>query len=533
MEITVAYAPKISSGVDVVDEAWGGFYQGGSYLGYGRKASGRGLLPLFFTRSGIDDGQRCLYVTLDDFDALADRARSIRFELERGTDSGLLEVVQIPPLGESGDENDEILSQALASLVAQVEAKRPHRVAIDTFMPFVTFRSFGRFRTAFISMLERIDATDATLVLTMAEPANDESEQVIEFMRSQTTASLHIDFAGEDASSHTRTLSLVPGIGHGGHAAVVNWEVNELRAEPASQVPGPGRRFRFAEEPDEEEDAVSLADAQWDTTEADRTKEATTKPSGGELNGSHPPTAGGQEYLITPFKLGASGVSEVSPEEGPEPTPSSKESSKEEVTVRPIPLGRFRQREAQSEFDQPLTATVTPAEPRKRSEPSFEPRDSVDVAEETPEETEEIVESTEKAISQSDRESFRSRMQQRFLRSSINDVPFLLIAMRMDRKEEITSRPFDFEFILDLVNELLREQDDVFVDLDRERLIVMLADTEADGSRPFFAELRRRLREEAPHQADYLLQSVSAIVVPNGRPFQNAEEFLSYALGDA
>ncbi len=115
----------------------------------------------------------------------------------------------------------------------------------------------------------------------------------------------------------------------------------------------------------------------------------------------------------------------------------------------------------------------------------------------------------------------------------MNDTPFLLVAMRMDRSEERTARPFDFEFILDLVSELLRDQDDMLVELDRERLIVLLADSRPEAAQQFFAQLKNRLRDEAPQQADHLLHSVSAIVVPDGRPFQNAEEFLTYALDEA
>ena len=509
METTVAYAPKISSGIDVVDETWGGLYLGGSYLVYGRTTGGRGLLPPTFAREGAEGGHRCLYVTSEEFDVLAARARKVRFDLKTWVDAGMLEVLQIPKLEKTDAIYDDVLAQALADLVAEVESKRPQRVVLDTFMPFVAFRSFGRFRTSFISMLERIDAADTTLMLVMAEPANDESEKVIEFMRSQTTAAIHVDRGEQNGDGPSKKLTLIPSIGHGNQAAVKFWFVQE--EEPMDEN-APGRRFRFSEE--DEEEPVSLANAQWEPDNGAATPEKLQRD---DLNGSSSKQAdGAHEYLITPFKLGG----------GRSGTPSSAATS-EKTPARPhpqvqsIPLGRFR-RDPQ---DQPLTATITPSRPERQ--PEREP-----VASEAPHDGH-LEEAETEAISHTDRESFRGRLQQRFLRSSVNDVPFLLIAMRMDRQEEVASRPFDFEFILDLVNELLREQDDVYVDLERERLIVLLADTETEGSRRFFADLRRRLREEAPQQADHLLQSVSAIVVPNGRPFQNAEEFLAYALNEA
>lgn len=512
METTVAYAPKISSGIDVVDETWGGLYLGGSYLVYGRTKGGRGLLPLTFACAGAKGGHRCLYVTSDEFDGLAARARKVRCDLKRWVDAGRLEVVQIPQLGRSHETHDDVLVQALSGLVSEVEEKRPHRVVLDTFMPFVAFRSFGRFRTSFISMLERIDAADATLMLVMAEPANEESEKVIEFMRSQTTAAIHAEPGERDGEGTSKKLTLIPSIGHGNHAAVRSWIVPE--EEPAGDR-HQSRRFRFAEE---EEEALSLRDAQWEADNGAASPERAQR----EVNGSSAQKREAtHEYLITPFKLGAGRREAESTSAASKPAPA-----RPHPQVQSIPLGRFRR----EEHDQPLTATIAPARPEREPVRESAMRD---VPQATPSAEVEPAEQEIEAFSHTDRESFRARLQQRFLRSSVNDVPFLLIAMRMDRQEEVASRPFDFEFILDLVNELLREQDDVYVDLERERLIVLLADTETEGSRRFFAELRRRLREEAPHQADHLLQSVSAIVVPNGRPFQNAEEFLSYALNEA
>lgn len=517
MGTTVAYAPKISSGIEAVDEAWGGLYQGGSYLIYGRTASGRGLLPLAFAQSGVMDGQQCLYVTSGEFGGLAERARQIGFEMETWTGSGLLEIMQIPPVHGDGEDNDARLSRTLTSLVSAVETKRPQRLVIDSFMPFVAFRSFGRFRTSFISMLERIDATDATLFLTMAEPANTESEKVIEFMRNQTTASLHVELPDDDPAAAQRKLSLLPGIGHSGHAAVKLWTVP---SPPPVTEGGRSRRFRFAEESTPEQETVSLVDAQWDAQDTEIGGEF--PPPRKEMNGSsHGATA--EDATVASFKLGVPTAKSAPLRAKPQPAP--------EIEVPAVPLGRLRQKSAVKPDDQPFTETLTTGRSNGPTEDPFHAY--VSTPETTVELHDEDVDTSPEAPTHTDREAFRARLQHRFLRSSVNDIPFLLIAMRMDRREEISSRPFDFEFILDLVNELMREQDDMYVDLERERLIVMLADTDAEGSRPFFAELRRRLREEAPHQADHLLQSVSAIVVPNGRPFQNAEEFLSYALGDA
>ena len=131
-----------------------------------------------------------------------------------------------------------------------------------------------------------------------------------------------------------------------------------------------------------------------------------------------------------------------------------------------------------------------------------------------------------------ERERFRARLDSQFERRERGGVPFLLLAMRLDRTEDSATRPFDFEFIIDLVSDSLRSQDSFLVQPDTERLVVWLADSTPEDAQDFFARLRRTLEAEAPQRASQLLHAVSAIVVPDGRPFPSAAEFLSYALDE-
>lgn len=132
--------------------------------------------------------------------------------------------------------------------------------------------------------------------------------------------------------------------------------------------------------------------------------------------------------------------------------------------------------------------------------------------------------------SRTNREAFRGRLQRQFLRKDVDNTPFLLIALRMDRAEGVEGRPFDFDFITDLISESLSAADDMFIDVRSERLVVLLPGRQSDGAQPFFAHLKQRLQQEAPQQADELMRSVSAIAVPGGEPFRTAEEFLTYVL---
>ncbi|HCR49663.1 MAG TPA: KaiC 1, partial [Bacteroidetes bacterium] len=62
MEKQSIYAPKIITGINVIDEAWGGLYRGGSYLLYGQAWTGRSLMNLQFAFTGVKQKERCLYI---------------------------------------------------------------------------------------------------------------------------------------------------------------------------------------------------------------------------------------------------------------------------------------------------------------------------------------------------------------------------------------------------------------------------------------------------------------------------------------
>lgn len=479
METTVTYAPKTLSGVDVIDEGWGGLYRGGSYIVYGRAATGRGLLTIMFAQMGAVHEERCLFISPDRPKDLMIQAASIGFDLRQAHESGFVKLMRIPPMLNLQEVGDEGVAEALRDLVSIIRQNRPDRLVINDFMPFVQFRSFDRFRKAFVEMLEQIDSLDTTLELVMAEPANQQSRRVVDFMRSQMTGAIHIELIGNDAHSTKRRLTLIPNIGHIQRHVVEFWDLRDVVDDHVEGgVSTSPRMLPFSPERRSERPFAAIA-AETQT----RTAPQPVMPAR-PRSGSREET---DDSNVRAIPLGGSGTHQpASPRGG---TPSVEKD--------------FTEPERHEEFpslEAPQATTSTPAYDQS---------------------------------SHTDREAFRMRLQQQYLRRDVTETPFLLIAMRMDRTEERTARPFDFEFILDLVSELLREEDDMFAALDDERLIVLLAESGPDAAQQFFTRLKDRLREEAPHQADHLLHSVSAIVVPGGRPFQNAEEFLTYAMDEA
>jgi KaiC/GvpD/RAD55 family RecA-like ATPase len=461
---TTTFTPKIISGIEVVDRAWGGLYRGGSYLVYGRAASGRGLLTLMFVQTGALLEEPCLFISPERPKDLMIEAAAIGFDLKKAHDDGWVRLVRIPP--SLSGQGDEQVTKALAELGNIIRKNRPARLVINDFMPFVTaFRSLDWFRTAFQQLLEEIDPLDTTMMLVMSEPNNPMSQQVVGFVSSQLHGAIHIEQLEDDFNATMRRVTMLPNKGH----------------------------FRRQE-------------VDWDLEKIVR-------------NEMEMPTA--RRVLPTRHKPGAApsgAAARVKPATEPaeaatEPAP---EAPKATVKVKEVISKPTKGREVTRKADAPADTAEAPAATSEVSAATAE----------TPP-------ARPAEMNITDRAGFTRHLQQHFTARDQHETPFLLLAMRMDRSEGKTVRPFDFEFILDVVQATLRPQDAMLAQMENERLVVLLGESRSEEAQHFFARLKSRLRDDAPQQADYLLHSVSAIVVPDGRPFQTAEEFLGYALDEA
>ncbi len=436
IEPSSGFSPKHPSGIDVIDDTWGGLYRGGSYLVYGQAMSGRGLLALMLARTGVLQDEKTLFISSDRQKDLFIQAASIGFDLRASHEAGKIRLMRMPTLAELDYDNDDSVTQALNDLVNIIVSFQPERVVMNDFMPFIAFQSFRRFQIEFIHFLERVDSLNCTIILAMPEPAIMQSRRVIEFIGLQMTGSIHIELAEENPRSTKRRISLIPHIGHIRHRVVDYWDLEDV------------------------------VDDNSGTLQAIQDLEA------------------------------ASAVSMASLAEEP--------------------------------VSEPITEPVSEPITEPTAEPEKAPLDK-------PSEPDPVVLTVPKVPDlpgQNDRASFLRRLEARFEKRETKKEPFLLLAMRMDRGDEKAIRPFDFDFLMDLVQEALRSVDDILIDVDHERLVVCLANSRPEDAQSFFARLKSSLRKETPLQADHLLHSVSAIVVPDGRPFESAEEFLIYALDE-
>ena len=145
------------------------------------------------------------------------------------------------------------------------------------------------------------------------------------------------------------------------------------------------------------------------------------------------------------------------------------------------------------------------------------PSDQVEIEEEPEPEPLGIIAASEPEFALMLEEAFANR----------EEVPFLLIALRQDN----TAQPNRFGTIHDILREPLADGSATYADVNRRRMAVLVPGAGEEASQDVFAHLKERLTLIAPDQAETLMKSVAAIVVPDGEPFSSAEEFLDYTFG--
>ncbi len=435
------FAPKILSGIDVVDQAWGGLFRGGRYLAYGTNASGRSLLTTAYVAAGTRTLDTSLLISRLRQRDLAIRSASLQFDLVEAVASGLLRISRTPFELELIDRDDDSLESALKALASLIIDSSADRVVVDDFSPFTRFASNDRFRTAFARLLTEIEQAPSTLLIGMPEPANEASRRIIDFVGTLMTGCLHIRLGCSDGHSQ-RTVSLIPQIGHQTRRIDLFWPIDLIVA--VGDASGAHVLSPRGERPSETVDRASEL------------------PLGGERPGSVPVPSPEETQQIERRDTGE----------------TTEEPSSFEFSVEPV------------------------AEPGAEAEVVF-----------------------------LDRDRFVDELQLYFDDYESSTTPFALVAMRLQEPQDGTGGD-DFNAILGAIQAVLGREDSIFADPVVERIIVILGSGDTDGAQQLFSRLRTQLRQSFPNRADHLLNVVAAVVVPNGRPFTEAEDFIHYVLDE-
>lgn len=487
------FAPKIPSGIDAIDRAWGGLYEGGAYLVYGRVSNGRGLVSLLFSQIAAALGEKTLFVSSERSKDLVIQAASVGFDVRRAHRLGVFKLVrtdqllrsqhaELPvapvsadtPSGEPTADHSSDYNFAVDRLISQVRSFGPRRLVISDVMSFSGNVSplSPEFRAAYNHFLEQLEPLGVTVFVMLPEPTSDVARRFTEFIMSRSTAAIFVGRDEQASDTDRYQITLIPQMGHVTRKATITWALADLvqkaeRVESSYQtilgrIAASRGSFLLPESPKSEIVIEEVIEHPTETEIPARTL----------------------EELATDLDV---------PDQ-----------------PRPSVVDRVLREAAETPIEPP-----TPVEPPTPIEPpapvelpggdGFHGRPN----------------------GASSRDGFTQTLQSFYESASTHHTDFLLVAMRVDRDGV---SPLEFLALSDGVTHALRDKDALYADPRNGRLVLLLPESTADHAQELFAMVKNHLRSQGSAGAEDVLRKVSAIVVPNGNPFGSAQEFLSYVL---
>lgn len=264
----------VPSGIPLVDQAWGGFYRGGSYLLVGARKSGRTILALQYAMECAMRNEVCLYFTSVRPKDLLINAASIDFDMQYYMNENFAIVVKVtPPTNIDLAENaDDYLVEYIKDIADVVKKYQPSRIVFDELTPFIGFRNLDLLNKTFGETSEVVEDMGVTSLYVVGEAAANASRKVVNVLKSYSTGIINLQKRGEFVSkSEAGKMTIIPQVGHTEGQFSANYFIEPYKGiyvdyKPAvlaesgkPSLPGGEKRYTSVSEFDLPKDTLSLS----------------------------------------------------------------------------------------------------------------------------------------------------------------------------------------------------------------------------------------------------------------------------------
>ncbi len=206
------------SGFNLIDNKWGGLYEGGSYLIIGARKSGRTLLALQAAIASAEEGETSLFFTNMRPKDLMIQAASLNFDIQAYMDQNLIIVVRVASPEEvySHGISDEYLAEYLNDILTVAAQYNPQRIIFDELTHYIGFKNLNTLRSVFVHILESIEDRDITSIFIVSEPATKRTNEIVEIIANNVTGVIYLKKGVKKISGkfYGGTVVITPNIGH-------------------------------------------------------------------------------------------------------------------------------------------------------------------------------------------------------------------------------------------------------------------------------------------------------------------------------
>lgn len=207
----------LPSGISLIDKAWGGLYQGGTYLLVGAHKSGRTTLGLEFVKECIEQKEVCLYFTTRRPKDLILHAASINFDLQTYIAQNNVVIVRVESsisLSESR-EPDFVLADYIKDIVSLVEQYQPAKIVFDELTPFLGFKDIKLLEETFDKTFEAIEDFGVTSLIILGDPITSAAKRIVDILASHSTGIIYLQKGNNgDDRIPSGIMAITPNMGH-------------------------------------------------------------------------------------------------------------------------------------------------------------------------------------------------------------------------------------------------------------------------------------------------------------------------------
>ncbi|MDF3129093.1 RAD55 family ATPase [Kiritimatiellaeota bacterium B1221] len=203
---------KTLSGFPIIDDSFGGIFSNRSFLVCGPSSSGKTVFGLRFTQQGLQQNERCLYLSTIMANDLSICAESLGIELGPSIDSGDLTLLEYESFihGNGAPGLDMLPPEGFDQLRDIIHANSIERVVLDTVLPWVSVKQPDRMAEQIFSFTRSFDRLGVTTMLTLPKPVSNMSFRLKKSIEDVVPISVLL---GAESPGHPATVQVVKYLG--------------------------------------------------------------------------------------------------------------------------------------------------------------------------------------------------------------------------------------------------------------------------------------------------------------------------------
>lgn len=184
-----------SSGIPVIDENWGGFYSGSTYLINGQPKSGKTSTALKYAYNIASKGEVCVFFTNVRPRKLIINAYSQGLNIQPLIDDNKLIVVRMtsPNIERIQQEKDAYLSEFLYDIIKVADEFKPNTIVFDELTPYLNFSDKELFLQVFNEVVETLEDSLITTVFINREATSTDELYLAKHLEDIVNGVINLD----------------------------------------------------------------------------------------------------------------------------------------------------------------------------------------------------------------------------------------------------------------------------------------------------------------------------------------------------